>query len=70
MRELKVLVNPEGEIMSLDGFCLEEINTVVATRTFTSVKPSISPSNFAQNANPGTVLKTARPEDSKTPTTC
>ena len=34
------------------------------------LKPSISPSNAALNANPGTVLKTARPEDSKTPPTC
>ena len=33
-------------------------------------KPSISPSNIAQNANPGTVLKTARPVDSKTPPKC
>ena len=41
--------------------------TVVATMTFISVKPSISPSNLAQNANPGRVLKTARAEDSKTP---
>ena len=40
--------------------------TVVANLTFTSVKTSISPSNIAQNANPGTVLKTAHPEDSKT----
>ena len=45
-------------------------NTVVATRTFTSVKPAISPSNVAQNANSGTVLDSARPEDSKTPPTC
>ena len=42
--------------------------TVVANRTFSGLKPSISPSNVAQNANPG--LKTARPEDSKTPPTC
>ena len=33
-------------------------------------KTLISPSNNAQNANPGTVLETARPEDSKTPPTC
>ena len=33
-------------------------------------KPSISPSNIAQNANPGTALKTARPVDSKTPPKC
>ena len=33
-------------------------------------KTLISPSNVAQNANPGTVLETARPEDSKTPPTC
>ena len=33
-------------------------------------KPSISPSNVALNSNPGTVLETARPEDSKTPPTC
>ena len=32
--------------------------------------PSISPSNIAVNANPGTVLKSACPEDSKTPSTC
>jgi len=44
-------------------------DTVVANRTFSNVKPSIYPSNLAQNANPGTVLKTARPEDSKTPPT-
>ena len=44
--------------------------TVVTTRTFTSVKPTISPSNVAQNANSGTVLDSARPEDSKTPPTC
>ena len=44
--------------------------TVVANRTFSGLKPSISPSNVAQNANPGTVLETARPEDSKTPPTC
>ena len=31
------------------------INTVAANRTFSSVKPSISPSNVALNANPGTV---------------
>jgi len=43
---------------------------VVATRTFTSVKPAISPSNVAQNANSGTVLDSACPEDSKTPQTC
>ena len=41
------------------------VNTVVANRTFSSVKPSISPSDVALNANPGTVLKSARPEDSK-----
>ena len=46
------------------------IHTVVANMTFTGVKPSISPSNVAQNANLGTVLETARPEDSKTPPTC
>ena len=45
-------------------------NTVVATRTFTGLKPSISPSNVALNSNPGTVLETAHPEDSKTPPTC
>ena len=45
-------------------------NTVVATRTYSGLKPSISPSNVAQNANPGTVLETACPEDSKTPPTC
>ena len=45
-------------------------DTVVATRTCSGLKPSISPSNVAQNANPGTVLETARPEDSKTPPTC
>ena len=33
-------------------------------------KPLISPSNVALNSNPGTVLKSARPEDSKTPPTC
>ena len=43
---------------------------MVATTTFTGVKPSISTSNVALNANPGTVLKSARPEDSKTPPTC
>ena len=44
-------------------------NTVMANRTFSSVKPSISPSNVALNVNPGTVLKSACPEDSKTPPT-
>ena len=44
--------------------------TVVATSTCSSLKPSISPSNVALNSNPGTVLETARPEDSKTPPTC
>ena len=44
--------------------------TVVATTTFTGLKPSVSPSNVAQNANPGTVLEIACPEDSKTPPTC
>ena len=38
--------------------------------TFTGVKPSISTSNAALNANPRTVLKSACPEDSKTPPTC
>ena len=33
-------------------------------------KSSISLSNVALNANPRTVLETARPEDSKTPPTC
>ena len=33
-------------------------------------KPSISPSNNALNANPGTVLESARPDDSKTTPTC
>ena len=33
-------------------------------------KPSISTSNVALNANPGTVLKSACPEDSKTLPTC
>ena len=32
-------------------------------------KTSISPSNVALNTNPGTVLKSACPEDSKTPPT-
>ena len=32
--------------------------------------PAISPSNVALNTNPVTVLKTASPEDSKTPLTC
>ena len=41
--------------------------TVVANMTFSSVKPSISPSNIALNANPGTVLKSACPEDAKAP---
>ena len=45
-------------------------NTVLATMTFSGLKPSVSPSNVAQNANPGTVLETARPDDSKTPPTC
>ena len=44
--------------------------TVVATRTYSGLKPSISPSNVALNSNPGTVLETACPEDSKTPPTC
>ena len=33
-------------------------------------KTLISPSNVAQNANPGTVLDSACPEDSKSPPTC
>ena len=33
-------------------------------------KPLISPLNLAQIANPRTVLKSARPEDSKTPPEC
>ena len=33
-------------------------------------KTVISPSNVAQNTNPGTVLTSACPEDSKTPPTC
>ena len=33
--------------------------------TFSGVKPSISPSNIALNANSGTVLKSARLRDSK-----
>ena len=51
---------------------LEEahVHTVVATMTFTGVKPSISTSNVAQNANQGTVLKFACSEDFKTPPTC
>ena len=44
-------------------------DTVVANRTFSSVKPLISPSNVALNANQGTVLKSAHPEDPKTPPT-
>ena len=44
--------------------------TVVTNMTFSSVKPSISPSNLALHANPGTVLKSARPEGSKTLSTC
>ena len=54
----------------LDRIELLKKYTVVATRTFTSVKPTISPSNVAKNANSGTVLDSARPEDSKTPPTC
>ena len=46
------------------------IQWVLATMTFSGLKPSVSPSNVAQNANPGTVLETACPEDSKTPPTC
>ena len=40
--------------------------------TFNGVKPSISPSNIALNlnANPGTVLKSDYPEDSKTAPAC
>ena len=33
-------------------------------------KPLISPINLAQISNPRTVLKSARPEDSKTPPEC
>ena len=33
---------------------------------FTGVKPSLSASNVPLKANPGTVLESARPEDSKT----
>ena len=33
-------------------------------------KPLISPTNLAQISNPRTVLKSARPEDSKTPPEC
>ena len=42
--------------------------TMVANRTFSGVKPSISTSNVALYANPETVLNTA--EDFKTPPTC
>ena len=45
---------------------LKQIDTVVASMTFSSVKPTISPSNVALNANQGTVLKSALPEDFKT----
>ena len=41
--------------------------TMVATVTWSREKTLISPMNLAQNSNPGTVLKSARPEDSKTP---
>ena len=49
---------------------IQNIHTVVANMTFSSVKPSISTSNVALKANPGTVMKSACPEDSKTPPTC
>ena len=49
---------------------VQKIYTVVANSTCSGLKPLISPSNVAQNANPGTVLETARPEDSKTTPTC
>ena len=42
----------------------------MANSTFRGLKPSISPSNVALNANPETALKYAHPEDSKTPPTC
>ena len=42
--------------MSLSTVVMEY--TVVANRTCSNVKPSISPSNVALNANPGTVLET------------
>ena len=41
-----------------------------ANSTFTCGKPSLSPSNVALSANPGTIMKSAHPEDSKTPPTC
>ena len=72
-------INPPHRIksISMSSFTSEEVemvrskgNIVVATRTFTSAKPSISTSNVALKANPGTVLESARPEDSKTPPTC
>ena len=46
--------------------------SMVATSTCSMQlsKSSISLSNVALNSNPGTVLETARPEDSKTPPTC
>ena len=37
---------------------------------FGQEKPLISPINLAQISNPRTVLKSARPEDSKTPPEC
>ena len=65
--ELTVLIsqNPKSRKIKV------KINyTVVATSTCISVKPAISPPNVAQNTNSGTVLDSARPEDSKTPPTC
>ena len=43
-------------------------DTVVATMTFTGVNPQYLPKML--HANPGTVLKSARPDDSKTLPTC
>ena len=51
--------------MTFKHFSLVMHYTVVANRTFSGLKPSISPSNVALNANQGTVLKTACSEDYK-----
>ena len=70
MERYKDVLSKMKQFINGKMFCNKTVYTVVATSTCTSVKPAISPSNVAQNANSGTVLDSARPEDSKTPPTC
>ena len=52
------------------GIKFHTTNTVVATITWDKKKHLISPINLVQIPNPGTVLKSARPEDFKTVPEC